>query len=76
MQSSDMDVLVEYRAIPLKQIARAIATPARCSVTTSPTSVTPIGRFVLTGQLADIVVTRQLEAEIDFSWSDLSSCVC
>ncbi|ETL49061.1 hypothetical protein L916_01390 [Phytophthora nicotianae] len=73
MRGSDMDITVEYlnNRVDIKEPLDA---PQQCITTSSSSSVTAIGKSLLTGQLVQNDSTRKLRMEIDFSLDD--SCTC
>ncbi|GMF20902.1 unnamed protein product [Phytophthora lilii] len=73
LQGTDMDVNVEYLTTPFN--LQDVHTKMDCKKTVAPTSVTPIGKSLLTGQ-PTLSSGRQLKAAFDFSFEGLSSCSC
>lgn len=75
MQGSDMDVIVEILESRIDIQVPTTDAKAKCTKVASSSSVTSIGKSLLTGQpIAD--KTRKWKAAFDFSFRDKSSCSC
>ncbi|KAG7387362.1 hypothetical protein PHYPSEUDO_014386 [Phytophthora pseudosyringae] len=77
MQGSDMDVEIEYLNSPgtIPKLALGANSTGNCTTVAMPTSITPVGRSLLTGQPISNDA-RNLKAAFDFSSRDWASCSC
>jgi hypothetical protein len=78
MYGSDMDISVEYLAMRVNISTATISGSAQpdCAAVEAASKVTSTGRSLLTGDSISWGNTRRLEAELDFSWGEGSSCTC
>ncbi|KAG2759794.1 hypothetical protein PC116_g15493 [Phytophthora cactorum] len=74
MQGGDMDVVVKYLDSPV-DIQEPSPFEQDCGTVALPSSTTPIGKSLLTGQPIPNTA-RSLKAAFDFSFGGLLSCSC
>ncbi|KAE9312507.1 hypothetical protein PF008_g19949 [Phytophthora fragariae] len=76
MKSVDMDISVLYLESQIEVVAPSMDA-RKCPRVAMPTSVTPIGHSLLTGDPVSSKNARKLKSAFDFSLHDLSSsCTC
>ncbi|ETM55372.1 hypothetical protein L914_01395 [Phytophthora nicotianae] len=74
LQGGDMDVEVKDLDSPV-DIQKPTNPKQHCEAVAKPSSITPIGESLLTGQPV-LNATRNLKAAFDFSFKGWSSCSC
>ncbi|EEY66607.1 uncharacterized protein PITG_16679 [Phytophthora infestans T30-4] len=76
MYGSDIDITVEYITSPVEISAPKLNREATddCKVTAMPTSVSEMGKSLLTGKVISANSKRMLKAEFDFLLEDSCSC--